>query len=194
MLFIILVQAFSIFSTLITVSQDGTGNFTSIQSAIDYAVNDTILVFPGVYLESIDYIGKTLVIGSLNMITGDASYIETTVIDANYEFDCVQVRHHEGEGTKLIGFTICHGNSGAIHLRWGYLELINCIVEDNFSRAYAGAIRVQMDSYLFLSGTIIRNNTCQWYSGGRKILPGSSRSIWIHSAIMFRINSLSESD
>ena len=165
----IIAQIAFLHCSIITVSQDGTGDFASIQEAINYAGNDTILVYPGVYFESIDYIGKTLVIGSLNMTTGNPYFIEITVIDGSVDRKCVSVRNHEGEGTKLIGFTICHSTSGAIHIRWGHLDLINCIVENNFCYAYASAVKVQMDSYLFLSGTIIRKNVCQWYSGGLEV-------------------------
>jgi len=66
----------------ITVKQDGSGDFTSIQQAIDSAVNyDTVLVYPGIYYEHLKIEYKNIVLGSLTLTTGDKSYIRQTIID-----------------------------------------------------------------------------------------------------------------
>ena len=49
------------FAKEIVVDINGTGNFTSIQEAIDNAVHgDTLLVLPGTYFENINYNGKNI--------------------------------------------------------------------------------------------------------------------------------------
>ncbi len=46
-----------IHSQVITVKQDGSGDYSSIQQAIDAASDaDTVLVWPGSYQENIDYV------------------------------------------------------------------------------------------------------------------------------------------
>jgi len=68
----------------ITVKQDGTGNFTTIQDAIDHAWNgDTVLVWPGTYFENVDFKGKSLTLGSLTLTTGDANYKYSTITSSN---------------------------------------------------------------------------------------------------------------
>ncbi len=51
-----LITTFSLFSITITVKQNGSGDFSTIQSAIVASVNnDTVLVYPGTYIENVDF-------------------------------------------------------------------------------------------------------------------------------------------
>ena len=48
---------------IIEVKQDGTGDYTTIQEAIPAAgPNDTVLAYPGVYQENIDFLGKNIIV------------------------------------------------------------------------------------------------------------------------------------
>ena len=59
-----------------------TGDFISIQSAINYATeDDTLIVRDGTYSENIDLLGKALILGSEYFISGDTTHITSTVID-----------------------------------------------------------------------------------------------------------------
>ena len=79
----------------------------TIQGAIDSAaVGDTVLVDPNIYLESIDFDGKNIVVGSLFLTTGDTSYISQTVIQGGVEFS-----NNEDSTAILSGFTITQGSS-----------------------------------------------------------------------------------
>ncbi|MCF7921056.1 MAG: T9SS type A sorting domain-containing protein [Candidatus Cloacimonetes bacterium] len=157
------------YCTLVTVAHDNTGDFSAIQDAIIASTNgDTVLVYPGTYYENIDYMGKDLVIGSLNMITGEDDYIHSTNIDGNNEGRVVTVMDDEAEGTKIIGFTIQHGyceNGGGIRVTGAYLEVRNCIIKNNHATDSAGGILVTSGE-IFLSGTKIKFNTCEDQVGG----------------------------
>ena len=61
---------------------DVPGDEATIQEAIDSAtLGDTVLVQPDTYMESINFKGKNIVVGSLFLTTGDTSYISQTVIN-----------------------------------------------------------------------------------------------------------------
>ena len=60
------------------------GDFSSIQSAINAASNtDSILVWPGLYEETLDFDGKEIVVSSLYFIADDSLLIESTILDAD---------------------------------------------------------------------------------------------------------------
>ncbi len=57
------------------VKQDGTGDFTTISEAVNEAVNnDTVLVYPGVYYESIEIHEKDVTLMSLYENTQNEEY------------------------------------------------------------------------------------------------------------------------
>ena len=63
---------------------NGTGQYISIQSAVNAAADqDTILVYPGVYYENVEIVGRYLTIGSL-VNTSDSTYIAQTIIDGHH--------------------------------------------------------------------------------------------------------------
>jgi parallel beta-helix repeat protein/predicted outer membrane repeat protein len=77
--------------------------YCSIQAAIDAAVDtDEIVVAPGTYFETIDFIGKALWLHS-------SEGPEVTVIDAQGSGSVVTCESGEGPGTVLEGFTITGG-------------------------------------------------------------------------------------
>ena len=53
-------------------------DFSSIQNAINAASNtDSILVWPGLYEETLDFDGKEIVVSSLYFIANDSSLIDS---------------------------------------------------------------------------------------------------------------------
>ncbi len=64
-------------AAVITVQQNGSGNFTTIQAALNFAANgDTILVGPGSYAEFLDTGGKSVTLRGINGFT-------QTIVDPN---------------------------------------------------------------------------------------------------------------
>jgi len=94
-----------VFAASYTVDTSGSGDFTSIQDAIDAAAaGDTITVGAGTYSEAIDFSGKEVTITS-------SSGAGSTTIDAwGSATFAVTFDDHEGSGAVLEGFTIA--NSG----------------------------------------------------------------------------------
>ena len=83
-------NALAIRKNITKVDQNGSGQFTTIQSAIDGCNDgDTVVVQPGTYLENINFNGKNIVVGSLFMKTGDTSYISSTIIDGGSRPNCI---------------------------------------------------------------------------------------------------------
>lgn len=164
-------------SEVITVKQDGSGDFTTIQQAVNYASDgDSVLVWPGRYYENIVINDKSITVGSLTLTTGLTSYVGQTIIDGNYQASCISLRNCL-EGVTINGFTIVHG-SGTL---WGYIcgggmfifdskaEIYNCRIKDNKVSGYGGGIFCK-GSEVFLSSVSILNNWTHDWGGGIHIL------------------------
>jgi hypothetical protein len=84
--------------------------FATIQQGIVMASDgDTVLVHPGIYRETIDFVGKNIVVGSLLVTTGDEGYIHQTVIDGHQDGHVVTFENGEAATATLSGFTIANG-------------------------------------------------------------------------------------
>jgi hypothetical protein len=155
----------------IEIKQDGTGNFTTIQEGIEASTDsDTVLVYPGIYYENIIYNGKNITVASLELTTGNAAYIDSTIIDGSQQNSCVRVIDHE-TNAKIQGFTIRNGSGshysnftfigGGILVKGpyadpAYCDITNCIISDNYASVGAGIMLY--NGITNLSGTSIRNN------------------------------------
>jgi len=136
-------------SATIEIKQDGSGDFTTIQAGINASVNgDTILVYPGRYFESLNTNGRNIALVSLEAITGDADYIDSTIIDGNHENNCLQIRSGE-TGVLVQGFSLCNGwaNQPEFHSNYGggifigYFSNVtvkNCKIYDNHADCGGG--------------------------------------------------------
>ncbi len=95
--------------SIFNVDQDGSGDFTAIQPAIEgAAAGDTVLVAPGIY-DSIDFEGKDLLVASNYLITGSHDDIEATVITPSNGGSCVKFDNDETRSARLLGFTLRDG-------------------------------------------------------------------------------------
>ncbi len=90
-------------------------NYATIQAAIDSAHNgDTVLVSDGTYYENIRFKGKSIVVASTYLTTGDTSHIAKTIIDGSHATDpnggsVVCFADNEDTTSVLCGFTITGG-------------------------------------------------------------------------------------
>lgn len=176
-IFILFFLTISLFADTLTVKQDNTGDFTRIQDAIEAAqTGDTVLIWPGTYYENIDFIGKSITVGSLMLTTNDDSYKYNTIIDGNHNGSCVLVMWNV-ENAVLYGLTLQHGSGfafegepfttgGAIFVyEYSNLNVINCLITDNFASASGGGITLN-GSKVVLSGTDLIGNHAYLAGGG----------------------------
>ncbi len=179
LLFVIICTNSWLQSTTWHIKQDGSGDFTTIQEGIDASIDaDTVLVYPGRYYENINFNGKNIIIASLELITGNETYISNTIIDGNQQGSCVIIANEEANAV-LRGFTITNGTGtimfGDIYrLGGGVLiftpfqynspeaSIINCRIHDN-EAVSGGGIRIHKAT-VELSGVSIFNN--QAIAGG----------------------------
>ena len=165
LLFIIFSINIKLFAITYEIKQDSTGDFTTIQAGVEAASDgDTILVYPGTYYENVDYLEKSITIGSLNMTTGDSTYIDSTVIDGNQNGSCAFMKNVDNG--IIFGLTLINGSGsiintfpnkgGGICIVDSWLNIINCIIQHNNSRSGGGIFL--KNSHSFISGTIIRFN------------------------------------
>lgn len=92
------------------------GDFPTIQQGIDAGVDgDTVLVQPGTYMENVNFIGRNIVLGSLFLITGDTSYISSTIINGELPGYVVSFHDCVTENAQIIGFIIKEGLWGGIY-------------------------------------------------------------------------------
>lgn len=166
--------------TIITVSQNGTAEYTVIQQAINASANsDTVLVMPGTYLENLNLNGRNITLASNNLMTGDPAYIYTTILDGNHAGPVIKINTHETHVT-IHGFSIMNG-SGNLHNSINKycggglfvysvpnfpldISVKNCIIKNNYAQMGGGMYLYARNSYL--EGTVIKDNEAEEEGGG----------------------------
>jgi hypothetical protein len=159
-------------SSTITIKQDGSGDFTTIQPGIDVSADgDTVLVHPGIYYENLNMNGKNITLASLELTTGNPQYINQTLIDGQNQLSCIEIQDI-AVGVTIQGFTIQNGYGTDIMQGEGgglfvqcveYLLLKNCIITHNNASAGGGACFVL--SNVVLSGVHVFNNNAGMAGG-----------------------------
>ena len=156
-------------SQVFHVKQDGTGDFTQIQPAVDAAGNgDTILVWPGEYVENVIIQDKHLVMASLYLTTGDESYIDSTIINGNQGGSCIAVLEGS-DTTSLVGFTITNGSGypvypdyycgGGIIVYYSSARISHCEIHNNQAHDGGGGLCLWGSQVLVEDCNILDNFT-----------------------------------
>ncbi|MCK9422156.1 MAG: DUF1565 domain-containing protein [Bacteroidales bacterium] len=182
----VFVFGFTAYGERIVVKQDGTGNFTRIQQAINASYNgDTVLVYPGTYYENINYNGKSITVASLYLLTHADSLIHQTIIDGNHNGSVVLIISGENENTLLCGFTLQNGSGsvfydnsyrgGGIGIKNAHPQIKKCLIRNNKSDGGGGLFC--SNSFVFLSGNTISNN--------HGIYGGGSIMLLDHTSVIF---------
>ena len=162
-------------STTWIIDQSGGGNFITIQEGINASIDsDTVLVYPGTYYENIEIVNKSIVLASLEMITGDSTYIDSTIIDGNQSGSCV---YAENFNSGIIqGFTLNNGSGTLVNnsYRGGGIKISDShisIISNNirFNRADSGGGCHFKESTIFLSKNNICKNHSIYLGGGIRI-------------------------
>jgi len=156
-----------LYTNEVIVDLNGAGNYTSIQEGIDNSVNgDTVLVYPGIYYENINYNGKNITVASLYLTTQADSFIHKTIIDGNQTGSVVRFSNGEDSTAVLYGLTIVNGTGtidlfnqlcgGGVFCKNSNPYITNCNIYNN--NAYNGGGIFCRYADIILANNIIQNN------------------------------------
>ena len=147
----------SLFAKIIRVPKD----FAKIQDAVNAAnANDTVLVAPGIYSESIRLEDKDLVLASHYILNKDTSCIQATVLQLSMDGNIITCKNNTSS-TVITGFTI-----GEPHFKCNGIECQSAspvIARNTFTSIYKTSIK-SLDN----SSPIIRENYFYLNSSGPK--------------------------
>jgi uncharacterized protein (TIGR02145 family) len=136
--------------------------FATIQFGIDASLSgDTVLVQPGTFVETINYNGKNIVLGSLTLISEDDSYIGQTIIDGDHAGSVITIGLAEDSTTVLHGFTIRNGqglNGGGINCYNASPQIVNCRISGNTATSYGGGLCFDVNSKALIENCLIDDN------------------------------------
>jgi predicted outer membrane repeat protein len=149
------------------VNPDGTGDFTTIQAAIDAASNgDRIVVVEGTYNETINFLGKGIYLRSSS--PSDPDVIANTIISGSGNAGSSVVRFDSGEGSDatIHGFTIRNGTDavrgGGMYIRNSAPSILNCTFENNSAILTGGAIYIENGAPSILQSVFIDNTSANY--------------------------------
>ncbi len=158
------------------------GDYETIQEGIDASFDgDTVLVQPGTYVENIDFNGHNIVLGSMFLITGDDSYISTTIIDGNGSGSVVTFENGEDNAVVITGFTIQNGFSlegGGIYCLSSDPTISYNIISGNSSESDGGGIYCDDSNPVIFRNTISGNSNYEGVGGGICCRNNSSPNIY----------------
>lgn len=148
-------------------------DYATIQEAIDAAEDgDEIIVAQGTYCESIDLLGKAIIVRSTD--PDDPDVVENTIIDGSGANHVVQCISGEGPDTELSGFTITGGNAdgeedpdydgGGLLCLSSSPTVDNCAIVGNAAAWYGGGVYCD-DASAILTDCTITQNTCYYGAG-----------------------------
>ena len=151
------------------VKQDGSGDYAAIQAALDASSpGDTVLVYPGRYFENLIIQTNGISLISLEALTGNEAYIDSTIVDGAMTNPCLRV-YQAVISISIRGFSFTNGlnvgSGGGVLVSSGSSStILNSKVYGN-AASYGGGIKCN-GSTLSLSGVSIFDNYALIYGGG----------------------------
>jgi len=151
-----------------TVALDGSQQYTTIQAAVNASGHgDTILVYPGRYIENVITNGINITLASLYSVDPLQQYIENTIIDGNMG-TCIRII--SGETVTINGFTLVNNDNNVLN-----------------SPSNPGGGMFVNSSTAIIENTIIRNCIAQ---AGGGIAAGSNSSLTMSNVSIFHSQAL----
>ncbi len=146
------------------VALDGTQQYASIQTAVSSSSQgDTVLVYPGRYLENISVWVSGVSIISLEAVTGNPAYIDSTVVDGQAVSWGIWVRQNS-QNITIRGFSITNCQCGLSIDENAVATIKSCKIFGN--EGYYGAGFGVSYGTAHLSGVEIYDNHAYFMGGG----------------------------
>jgi len=137
--------------------------YSTIQAAINDANSGNhILVYPGKYVENVDFNGVSCTLKGTD--PNDWDVVANTIIDANGSGDVVTFDSGEGSNSVLKGFTITNGQRG-IYCNGASPTINNCIIEDNNNPTGNGGGIYDCNASPTISNCFITSNYANYGTG-----------------------------
>jgi len=144
-------------------------NYETIQEAIDHSYDgDTILASYGTYVETIDFKGRDIILGSFFLTTGDTELIPLTVIDGDTGGSVVTFENCEDSTAAIIGFTIRNGLNdygGGIYCDSANPTIRNNWIVENVATNSGGGIYCNNSASPRIYDNLIGENNAEWGGG-----------------------------
>jgi len=186
----------SLQAAIITVYQNGSGDHTTIQAAIDTANSgDTILIGPGSYDEFLNTGGKTLTLRGVNGYVqtivdpgGDNGTLLTVPSGTGLKIEDISFRN--GRNASMVSlaegvgitFTLCRflggiaGEGAAVLAGACTATFVDCQFTSNVASSRGGAVKADGATLLF-DGCTFTTNQCTGSEGGALRLAGCTSTI-----------------
>jgi len=152
----------------ITVKSDGTGDWPTIQAAIDAANDgDVVELQPGTYKgtgnRNVDFKGKPITVRGTD--PNAPSIIASTVIDCENNGLGVKFKSGEEQESLLLGLTITKANSSGIYIDASSPTIKQCRIINNTRYPYGGGICIADGGSPIISNCTISNNSAKFGGG-----------------------------
>jgi|WetSurMetagenome_2_1015567.scaffolds.fasta_scaffold13303_2 hypothetical protein len=159
-------------ATIITVPDQ----IQTIQAAVNASEDgDTVLVQPGSYRTIVRLGAHNITLASQFLMTGDTSYISSTIIDATARSTAISIDDGQDSSTVVTGFTIAHANGlsggGIACLNTSPYIHDNIITQNHANRG--GGIYCASGGRPRIYHNVISDNTASLEGGGFHIVGGT---------------------
>ena len=152
----------------------------TIQAGIGHAASgDTVLVAPGTYYETIDFLGKAIAVGSWYLTTGDQAYVGGTIIDGGGTLGPLATfASAEDTLSVLVGLTLQHGRAprgGGILCQSSAPRIADCVLFSNEATFDGGGIYAGAGDPIVENCRVEANTAINHSGGGFGVRHGSPR-------------------